>query len=817
MNEKIKEYLNSEFAKWLINEQDFYFQLGQDVLQRWLDYPIDTVLQKELLELSNNYEDIQEKANSSAEINDVLRLLFEVISYCDSKAKDKNFYNEYDDKRTLAKAYVRMNHWIEKLILFKLDRTSVPIGSPLNAFNYLLDPINNTTILSENHRAMISKTLIGKDYNHDNFIEDLKEYFSEYNIATNNPENYTHLLSSIVYSFRREWLDDIIGLMAADNTQWQEELIAEMGEGDCGIIWNSSRPTGTNKTLKMLRTRIIDDGYFKIFYSVRGKVRYIAEIIDFVENDNELKQKNWPSKFKLIHWLNNNFEDYKDDNKSARIIYLAKSFYEIDPIDAKSFEVYQNYSYPTQDNFTPIVSEPELIIIKPPVSNSKQSDMSSLNNQNQPLNQILYGPPGTGKTYNTINKAISIIEPSFNLKQERKLIKDKFDKLVKDGQVIFSTFHQSMSYEDFIEGIKPKTVQNKVQYEIEDGIFKKICQKARIQSGNLETVLEKFKVAVSEEDGKAPLTINGTGSSFDVIYRGTNYFYAQPHNSTKENAWYTVSINNIRKAFETDYYGDLYNPTYIREILNYLLKNYGLVKGKNEVNKNYVLIIDEINRGNVSQIFGELITLIEDDKRLGKDEALEVILPYSKERFGVPPNLYIVGTMNTADRSVEALDTALRRRFCFEEISPNPELIAKEGSLKESNGEIDGIDLPKVLETINNRIEVLSNRDHKIGHSYFMKVTNLAEVRDTFKKNIIPLLQEYFYNDYEKIGLVLGKAFFEEAKKIDKSIFAKFDTTNYPENGKIYNLKTIDETFDIGDAIKTLMGESKSTDADKNE
>lgn len=415
-----------------------------------------------------------------------------------------------------------------------------------------------------------------------------------------------------------------------------------------------------------------------------------------------------------------------------------------------------------------------------------------------PLNQILYGPPGTGKTHNTINRALSILESKSvaEINSETRIdLKNRFDDYIKNGQIVFTTFHQSMSYEDFIEGIKPKTVLSQVQYEIEDGLFKKICQKARIKGGNLESVLEKFKVDVSEEDGKTALTIKATSTSFDVIYRGTNVFYVQPHNTTKENPWYPVNINNIRKAFETDFYGDLYNPTYIREILNYLLKNYGLIKGKNEDDKKYVIIIDEINRGNVSQIFGELITLIEDNKRLGKDEALEVTLPYSKEKFGVPSNLFIIGTMNTADRSVEALDTALRRRFCFEEMPPKTEVVAEKGFSDYSR--------VAIMEKINNRIEVLLDRNHTLGHAYFIK----KNFKSSFENEIIPLLQEYFYNDYGKIGLVLGKGFVREkaiTAKNDKSIFADFETKNDVDINKSYELIPFtDVNFDT--AIQTLL------------
>lgn len=385
-------------------------------------------------------------------------------------------------------------------------------------------------------------------------------------------------------------------------------------------------------------------------------------------------------------------------------------------------------------------------------------------------NLILFGPPGTGKTYNTINRALEIInepeEKALNW-NDRKAVKAQFDIRLKQERIMFSTFHQSMSYEDFIEGIKPskpKAEDAFLKYEIEPGIFKKISEKAKSNYENSKAENKAkldFEVAFEklqedwENDNEIKFPLRTKGYDFTIIgFTNTSIQFKKASGGTSHVLTFPTLRDLYYGKIERDYTVGIwkyYQPVVAR--MNSYSQNI-LTEAKIQP---YVLIIDEINRGNVSQIFGELITLIEEDKRLGKDEALELTLPYSKEKFSVPPNLHIIGTMNTADRSVEALDTALRRRFEFWEMPPRPELL---------KGSLPDIDLELLLSTINTRIEKLMDKDHKIGHAYFMGIATskepLQELKRVFQHRILPLMQEYFYGDIGKMALVIGGGFFEQ-------------------------------------------------------
>lgn len=368
-------------------------------------------------------------------------------------------------------------------------------------------------------------------------------------------------------------------------------------------------------------------------------------------------------------------------------------------------------------------------------------------NQNLSLNQILYGPPGTGKTYHTIDKALEILGENLE-SRDRDEKKAKFDEYVKNGQIVFITFHQSYGYEEFVEGIKPmmnnEANSQEIQYEIKDGIFKEFCERALAakQKFNFVQIRDSFLSHCREKKS--------------IIYKDKEYKFEEPNNLIIGKL--RIHINYIREVIDQIglSYGDLSDAEidgYIRSKINSddsIISHYKIILNYfycKYINFSFVFIIDEINRGNISKIFGELITLIEPSKRIGADEELKVTLPYSKEEFGVPQNVYILGTMNTADRSITSLDTALRRRFEFIEMMPDPSVLSD--NYKDVN-------LQELLKAINTRIEYLLDREKTIGHAFFIGVKNLEDLKKVFQNKIIPLLQEYFYNDYALINAVLN-------------------------------------------------------------
>ncbi len=463
-------------------------------------------------------------------------------------------------------------------------------------------------------------------------------------------------------------------------------------------------------------------------------------------------------------------------------------------------------------------------------------------------NLILHGPPGTGKTYQSAWEAVRLclgddVAVGLTGEKNRDRLMAEYRRLMTEGRIEFVTFHQSMSYEEFVEGLRPSIdadapSENGAGFRLEPvaGIFQRVARRAEtstipsaapqatMKAGlkpisldgrnvfqmSLGSMSDKSGEQVFEESLEAGIALFGfnsvdwTDPKFDNLEEIERRLEVEPGSQAKEPRMTNMFRNVVREgdvfivskgksrfraigivlgeyAFQqrsTGYnhrravdwiwsdpegrpWQEIHDSEFARDTIyplskarldiaaiEHLLKaGIPAVATERSEGTPFVLIIDEINRANISKVFGELITLLEPDKRLGRRDEIQLTLPYSKKRFGVPPNLHIIGTMNTADRSIALLDTALRRRFTFKELMPNPAVLSPN---------VGGINLQKLLTTINDRIEYLFDREHQIGHAYFTGCTSLDAVEDVMRHKVIPLLSEYFYEDWSKVAAVLG-------------------------------------------------------------
>ena len=506
-------------------------------------------------------------------------------------------------------------------------------------------------------------------------------------------------------------------------------------------------------------------------------------------------------------------------------------------------------------------------------------------------NLILYGPPGTGKTFTTAEEAVRLCgEP---VPQDRAELMAVYQRLVAAGRIEFVTFHQSMSYEDFVEGRQPVTGVDGdgeaesagFRLETVHGVFRRIAKRAETSrgrsSGDDMIRLEGrqvFKMSIGEantpedahlfeeaiEGGYTLLGFDDIdwsdekyasreaifeacknhrdgGSDIDarsgwaqmpfrfrnwvrqgdivIVSKGNQQFRAigefvgdyefkprpeggYAHRRAVRWLWVDRDGVPVSEIYSRGFMQQSIYLLYDSELNIPALERYmnSQRNDRGDDPDQFVLIIDEINRANISKVFGELITLLEADKRLNQPNTVRVRLPYSGDEFGVPSNLHILGTMNTADRSIALLDTALRRRFTFREMMPDA------SNLKDA-AEKCRIDLPRLLTTMNERIEYLYDREHQIGHAYFTACRSLADVDEVMRHKVIPLLAEYFFEDWAKIAAVLGDL--EPGESSITGGFLKRAILNPPPGLEVgdavarfrWQVRSVDEGFDYSKLV----------------
>lgn len=770
LKNKIKELLTTNGIQSIVNTDEFYFEKAKNVLQKFLQLEVSEEAKTFLLTKRKEYNELKQLFEDTTELAIFGKLIFSVISYCDSNAHRKKELNEYDDNRVLALAFVRMNHWVEQLITYKFER-QLSEGSVKNAVEYLLNPIDNFTMLSENHRNQISQNLFKSQYNKATFKDDFFNFFSEFQIEVKNLDNYTYLLTCLCYSshIEKKWKDNIIGLICPDTTGWQENAINDSKNGNHIALWNHKKPNGTGSTLKLLRQCIDEDGFFKIFYTASYNVVYVAEIIDFVSNQKELDKAKWQENYGNIEWYDDNFLNYKDGNKSASWIYLARKIAKANSDDYKDFQYYKDFGYPSVGCQAPVVSY------------KSSSEINYKNQMNKNFNLLKYkkqiilqGPPGTGKT------------------REAKLIAKEIlglndvDDLKDNDQFKLIQFHSSYTYEDFVRGIvaKPNPDGEGIVYEAENktlGAFAKRAFENFIDS-------KKDVVAISKETRINELFENFVEHLTDEI-ENANGFYALTDNvglisSDDEKAfrykglkdgWLKNGNRILYKDILQSYFaGDTIrkdikknqnisglarqHASYFVRVLNLFQKfienenlenNTVILSDKVELKK-YVLIIDEINRANLSSVLGELIYALE-----YRGEAVESIYDVDGHELILPPNLYIIGTMNTADRSVGHIDYAIRRRFAFVDVLPND--LSNDTSVKFDSVLFSEVKELFTMDDYKTHSTYLSKefepKDVALGHSYFIdKSAEAGSMSIRLEYEIKPILFEYV-----KDGVLIGE------------------------------------------------------------
>jgi hypothetical protein len=657
INKAIHE--NIENIKPYIEMEDYAFEKLTDKWKEFIKFDISS---NSLDELKSDIESL-DKYNSGDILNrykneedkyNFLTLLFEVVAYADHKAYNKNEYNQYEDKRTLALTFVKQNEWAKNLINYKkYNDLSKVIEVIRNVIIYILSPADKLTAFRNSKLIQFIKMLnpnIKVENYYEKLCETIYKELNRFDIKVKNEENRGIVYGIIMFckELARVWNveNNFFKIQPYNGSDLSREEVYSYLQDNVLVLKDKNISS--------------EEGSKNIFYAVHGsEILFLGAFTNEVTEENGLyhrnfvklretdkstdklpNDKNWGNKYSSKQIIR-----VKEEEKESFEISVLNSIFEID-IERLLEEIANIKTSQVPNNG----DGGEIVDIVGDKKYLKKVIETS-------LNMILYGPPGTGKTYNTVNYAVSVVEKKEveevvnEAKNDRQSVFNRYKTYLSDKKIVFTTFHQNYSYEDFIQGIRANTNnRDQLSFVKQDGIFKDLVERA-----------------------------------------------------------------------------------------------------KNDIENYYVMVIDEINRGNISRIFGELITLIEDDKRLGEINETAVTLP-SKETFVVPPNIFILGTMNTADRSIANIDIALRRRFDFIPMYTDYSLISE---------------FEHILKPINRAIyDKKRSGDYLIGHAFFINKT-MEDLKNIVNKKIIPLLNEYFYLNSGDVIDILSRGGIKVRENLD--------------------------------------------------
>ncbi len=707
-----KEWLaknkNSDLRE-MIEESDFYLQKGKDAYDDFMKFDVNKEELSRALDKSRSAMSERRKVNPEGkkEIEVMREELFNnkysfnkndqfaeklntLVAYFDTGVAGSKSLNEYEPSRGVYNAIIWQQDWYTNLIKHKLDKTVTLAPSIGNAMSYLSNPTSNVSMVNDNHRKMFSEKILGKEYNDNiNFSKEIQDMFKLHKKLVRNKENYTIFCTRLLY-------DDEIRKL------WNNPDPNDMKQPLNKILYG---PPGTGKTYttKRLAVRIV-----------------IGKSINKLSDDEILEKYKKLTKDGRISFVTfHQSYGYEEFVEGIRPFLGSKEDTDVDDGEG------QDISYHIQDGiFKELCKKANQDISTDGYGIGSKTSIGKTNNIKDIVWQVKLGE---GDEFN---------DDCFN------------NGYIRRGSYHFPNVDLNGVDEDFFRRQKQEVPDNKRDVDMNKAFY------SDMKANELVVVYRSRRticaIGVLTDEGYNLL--KNVGGNY-AHSRSVRWLWIQDPNEHSINIS-DIKVKGLDRRSISRAHGISPNAL-LNKLRNHVeLSNkerYFELSESEDGHKqnNYVLIIDEINRGNISKILGELITLLEEDKREGEDEELEVTLPYSGETFSVPNNLHIIGTMNTADRSIAFLDTALRRRFQFEEMMPEYELV---------NYDIDGIRINKVLETINNGIKRELDRDHQIGHSYFMgdKVKTMEGLGNVFRNSICPLLDEYFHEHRNIIPEILN-------------------------------------------------------------